>query len=62
MKLLLRPGGWLQMAEYYPLIQSDSVRLTEQAAVWRWWVAYESSMGRLNRDPRVGQRFQKLML
>jgi len=50
------------MAEYYPLIQSDSVRLTEQAAVWRWWVAYESSMGRLNRDPRVGQRFQKLML
>ncbi|KAF2850477.1 S-adenosyl-L-methionine-dependent methyltransferase [Plenodomus tracheiphilus IPT5] len=60
-KLLLRPGGWLQMAEYYPLIQSDSGRLTEQAAVRRWWSAYESSMHRLNRDPRIGRKLQQLM-
>lgn len=61
-KLLLRPGGWLQMVEYYPLIQSDSGRLTEQAAVRRWWLAYESSMGRLDRDPRIGRRLQQFMI
>lgn len=60
-KLLLKPGGWLQMVEYYPLIQSDSGRLTEQAAVRRWWLAYESSMRRLNRDPRIGRRLQQMM-
>lgn len=60
-KLLLKPGGWVQMTEYYPLIQSDNGRLTEAAAVRRWWLAYESSMGRLNRDPRVGRRLQHLL-
>lgn len=49
------------MVEYYPLIQSDSGRLTEQAAVRRWWLAYESSMRRLNRDPRIGRRLQQMM-
>lgn len=61
LRLLLRPGGWVQLAEYYPLIQSDSGRLTEQAAVRRWWLAYDSSMQRLNRDPRIGRRLQQLL-
>ncbi|KAI8938438.1 hypothetical protein NX059_004331 [Plenodomus lindquistii] len=50
------------MVEYYPLIQSDSGRLTEQAAVRRWWLSYESSMRRLNRDPRIGRKLQQLMI
>lgn len=63
LKLLLRPGGWIQMMEYYPMIQSDSGQLSgDEAAVRRWWRYYDSSMGRLNRDPRVGRRLQQLMI
>jgi hypothetical protein len=61
-KLLLRPGGWVQMMEYYPIIQSDNGRLTDQAAVRRWWQSYESSMRRMNRDPRIGPRLQQLLV
>jgi len=49
------------MAEYYPLVQSDNGLLTDQSAVRRWWFAYQTSMGRLNRDPRVGRRLQQLL-
>ncbi|KAL6710944.1 hypothetical protein ACN47E_006819 [Coniothyrium glycines] len=61
MMLLLRPGGWVQMMEHYPMIQSDSGQLSDQAAVRRWWQAYESAMRRLNRDPRIGRRMQQLL-
>lgn len=61
MRLLLRPGGWVQLVEYYPLIQSDSGRLTDQAAVRRWWQSYEASMRRLNRDPRIGRRLKDIL-
>lgn len=61
MRLLLRPGGWVQIVEYYPLVQSDSGRLTDQAALRRWWQSYEASMRRLNRDPRIGRRLKDLM-
>lgn len=61
LRLLLRPGGWVQMVEYYPLIQSDSGRLIDQSAVRRWWNAYDISMARLNRDPRIGRRLQHLL-
>ena len=60
-KLLLRPGGWVQLVEYYPLIQSDSGQLTDQSAVRRWWLSYEASMRRLQRDPRIGRRFNHLL-
>ncbi|KAH7359517.1 S-adenosyl-L-methionine-dependent methyltransferase [Pyrenochaeta sp. MPI-SDFR-AT-0127] len=62
MRLLLRPGGWVQIVEYYPLVQSDSGRLTDQAAVRRWWLSYEASMRRLNRDPRIGRRLKDLLM
>jgi hypothetical protein len=61
MRVLLRPGGWIQVAEYQLHIQSDSGRLTDQSAVYRWWQGYASSMTALNRDPRVGPRLKQLM-
>lgn len=59
-KLLLRPGGWVQVVEYYLNIQSSSGRLTNQSAVRRWWLAYAEAMNRMNRDPRIGTRLQHL--
>lgn len=61
MRLLLRPGGWVQIMEYLPIIQSDSGRLSEEAAIRRWWQYYEGSMRRLNRDPRIGRRLQQIL-
>lgn len=51
---LLRRGGWLQMAEYYYNIQSDSGRLREDHAMYKWGVTYRGLMED-DRDPRVGR-------
>jgi hypothetical protein len=60
-RLLLRSGGWLQVIEYHLHIQSDSGRLTDQSAVYRWWQGYVSAMSGLDRDPRIGQRLESLL-
>lgn len=59
--MLLRPGGWLQVVEYQLHIQSDSGRLTDQSAVYRWWQGYVAALSRLNRDPRIGQRLKQFL-
>jgi hypothetical protein len=61
-RILLRPGGWVQASEYHPHIQSNSGRLTTQSAVYRWWQEYARSMNALHRDARIGPRLQELML
>jgi hypothetical protein len=61
MRVLLRSGGWIQVAEYHLHIQSNSGRLTEQSAVYRWWQGYARSMTDLQRDPRVGPRLQEVL-
>jgi hypothetical protein len=50
---LLARGGWVQMAEFYYNIQSDSGRLTTNHALYRWGLGYRTAMER-DRDPRVG--------
>jgi hypothetical protein len=62
MKLLLRPGGWVQVMEYLPIIQSHNGRLTDGAAVRRWWDSYQAAMARMDRDPRIGRRLSQLLL
>ncbi|KAF2469693.1 S-adenosyl-L-methionine-dependent methyltransferase [Lindgomyces ingoldianus] len=61
MKALMRPGGWLQMAEYYLNIQSGSGRLSSNSALRRWWEAYSRALEDSNRNPRVGQKLQEYM-
>ncbi|KAH8709957.1 S-adenosyl-L-methionine-dependent methyltransferase [Phaeosphaeriaceae sp. PMI808] len=61
MRILLRPGGWVHMTEHHLHIQSNSGRLTDQSAVYRWWQGYARSMTDLNRDPRIGPRLKELV-
>jgi hypothetical protein len=42
-------------------VQSDSGRLTDQSAVYRWWQGYANAMTELNRDPRVGAKLKQLL-
>ncbi|KAF2395718.1 S-adenosyl-L-methionine-dependent methyltransferase [Trichodelitschia bisporula] len=51
---LLKRDGWLQMAEFYYNIQSDSGRLTDQHALHQWGANYRAALER-DRDPRVGR-------
>ncbi|KAI4696979.1 uncharacterized protein J4E84_000103 [Alternaria hordeiaustralica] len=62
MRLLLRPGGWVQIMEYLPIIQSHNGRLTDQNAVRRWWQEYQGAMADMDRDPRIGRRLKRLLL
>lgn len=61
MRLLLRPGGCIQIVEYYLNIQSSSGRLTDHSAIRRWWTDYADAMSRMNREPRIGTRLQHLL-
>jgi len=61
MKLLLRPGGWIQIMEYIPIVQSHNGRLTDQSAVRRWWQSYQAAMLRADRDPRIGRRLSQIL-
>ncbi|PVI06256.1 S-adenosyl-L-methionine-dependent methyltransferase [Periconia macrospinosa] len=62
MRRLLKPGGWLEMMEYYPNIQSDSGLLSDRSALTQWWNNYVDAMERCNRSPRIGQRLKSLMM
>ena len=58
MKGLLRPGGWVQLVEYYANVQSSSGLLATNSALTRWWQAYARAMEDSNRAPRIGTRLQ----
>lgn len=57
---LLKRGGWVQMAEFYYIIQSDSGMLTDDHALMQWSNGYRYTMER-DRDPRVGRHLGQLM-
>ncbi|KAK0650642.1 Secondary metabolism regulator laeA [Lasiodiplodia hormozganensis] len=57
---LLKRGGWVQMAEFYYIIQSDSGRLTDEHALMQWSNGYRHTMER-DRDPRIGRHLGQLM-
>lgn len=62
MRMLLRPNGWVQIVEYYLMIQSWSGLLSDDSALVLWYEAYASAMERLRRNPRIGRSLQSLMM
>jgi hypothetical protein len=40
---------------------SNSGRVTEQSAVYRWWQGYARAMTDLHRDPRIGPRLHEIV-
>ncbi|OMP88818.1 hypothetical protein BK809_0005539, partial [Diplodia seriata] len=57
---LLKRGGWVQMAEFYYIIQSDSGLLTDEHALMQWSNGYRHTMEQ-DRDPRAGRHLGQLM-
>lgn len=47
-------GGWVQCAEFYYNIQSDSGRLEEHDSLYQWGKLYREAI-EIDRDPRVGR-------
>ncbi|KAL5115160.1 hypothetical protein ACEQ8H_006914 [Pleosporales sp. CAS-2024a] len=61
MRLLLRSGGWVQLAECHLHIQSNNGTPMDQSAVYSWWQGYARAMSDLHHDPRVGSRLHELL-
>lgn len=63
LKLLLRPGGWLQMVELEFRFQSHAGRLryTPQEPLFRWQGWYDATMREKNKDPRIGSQLGTYM-
>jgi hypothetical protein len=61
MRILLRPGGWVQITEYYLNIQSSNGSLADDSPIRKWWQLYAGAMESLNMAPRIGQRLQQLL-
>lgn len=61
MRLLLKSGGYIQIAEYHLHVQSDNGSLTDESAVYRWWKEYSNATTEMNRDARVGAKLKQLL-
>jgi hypothetical protein len=59
LKYMLKPGGWLQMVEIEPLIQSSTGRLDDNSHLTRWWQWYSSMMQRMGKSPRIGRELRQ---
>jgi hypothetical protein len=61
LRQMLKPGGWLQMAELQLHVQSSSGRLSDDSCLTRWWNLYVDAMTRMGKDPRIGPRLGRLL-
>jgi hypothetical protein len=59
LKHMLKPGGWLQMVELEPWIQSSAGLLNEHSHLTRWWQWYSSTMERMGKNPRIGRELRQ---
>ena len=59
LKYMLKPGGWLQMVEIEPHIQSSTGRLDDNSHLTRWWQWYSSMMQRMGKNPRIGREMKR---
>lgn len=57
---LTRPGGLVQMCEYYFNFQSDSGCLTKDNALYKWGSSYRGAT-EASRDPRVGRKLKDML-
>jgi len=53
---LLKPGGWVQIVEQYPLIRSESGRAIPY--LQEWWQRYSLSMVQMNKDPHISRNLR----
>ncbi|KAF2091998.1 S-adenosyl-L-methionine-dependent methyltransferase [Saccharata proteae CBS 121410] len=60
MARLLKRGGWVQMTEFYYIIQSDSGMLTDEHALTQWSNGYRYTM-ESDTDPRAGRNLGQMM-
>lgn len=58
---VLKPGGWVQMIEYYYMCQSDNGSITDSSPARQWSQKYMQSMEGL-KEPRAGLRLQTLLV
>ena len=61
LKLMLKHGGWLQMVEIVPLIQSSSGRLDQNSFLHRWWEWYSSIVQQMGKNARIGRGLIQLL-
>lgn len=58
---MLKPGGYVQVAELHLHVQSSNGTLPDDSCLGRWWVLYRQASDILHRDPRVGGRLHALL-
>jgi hypothetical protein len=58
LRLLLKPGGWLQMVELELRFQSDNGPLgqSNNEPLYVWGEVYRRQMEQANKDPRIGSK------
>ena len=61
LRLLLRPGGWLQMVEILFPFQSYSGLLPDNSWLTRWWQWYSHALGRMNKNVRIGRELGQVL-
>lgn len=59
---LLKRGGWVQMVELIPHVQSDNGRLSDESFLATWWTSYSRVLtSMLGRNIRIGRELERML-
>jgi len=61
LRRLLNRGGWVQMCEILPHIQSSNGRLSDNSCLTRWWTTYARCLTHMGKNVRVGRELDRLL-
>lgn len=61
LRRLLKKGGWVQMAEIIPHIQSENGRLSDESFLNTWWLSYSRNLEQMGKNVRVGRELEPML-
>ena len=61
LRQLLKKGGWVQMIEMIPHIQSENGRLGDDSYLNTWWLSYSRVLTQMGRNVRIGRDLERML-
>lgn len=56
-----KKGGWVQMVELSPHVQSDNGRLSDDSLLTTWWLMYSQALTQMGKNVRIGRNLKRML-
>lgn len=61
LRKLLKKGGWIQLTELLPHVQSDNGRLSDGSYLNTWWLMYSRALTSMGKNARVARQLERML-